>query len=70
MIPTRKIKLPERKAENPVTRIQLNRNFETQKEMEDFVKANHPTAEIKQFWPVQVLACVIEFLDNNPCVKK
>jgi hypothetical protein len=66
MIPIRKIKLPERKTENPVTRIQINRHFETQKEMEDFVKANHSTATIKQFWPVQVLACVIEF----SCVKK
>lgn len=61
------MKFPNRnKVENPVTRIQLNRYFETEKDMNDFVSANHPTATIKQFWPVRALVCVIEF----PCVKK
>jgi hypothetical protein len=66
MIPSRKIKLPERKPENAPTRIQLIRYFETEKEMNEFVKTNHPTATIKQFWPSQVLNCIIEI----PCVKK
>jgi hypothetical protein len=66
MIPARKLKLPERKLENQTTRIQLNRYFETQEEMERFVKENHPTATIKQFWPSQVLNCIIEI----PCVPK
>ncbi len=52
------MKIPERK--NSVTRIQLNKLFESQKEMEDFVKSEHPTATIKVFWPVQMLICVIE----------
>ena len=58
------MKIPNRK--NPVTRIQLNKLFETQKEMEDFVKYEYPTATIKVFWPVQMLACEIEI----PCNKK
>ena len=58
------MKIPERK--NHVTRIQLNKLFETQKEMEDFVKTNHPTATIKVFWPKQMLACEIEI----PCNPK
>jgi len=66
MIPTRKPKLPERKPENVPTRLQLNRHFETQAEMERFVKDNHPTATIKQFWPSQVLNCIIEI----PCNPK
>jgi hypothetical protein len=66
MIPSRKIKLPERKPENAPTRIQLNRTFDTEAEMERFVKENHPTATIKQFWPSQVLNCIIEI----PCIKK
>jgi hypothetical protein len=57
MIPTRKIKLPER--QNGL-RFQLNRRFETEQEMKDFVESNHKGAIIKQFWPVQMLACVIE----------
>jgi len=52
------MKTPERK--NSVTRIQLNKLFETQKEMENFIKSEYPTATIKQFWPVQMLICVIE----------
>ena len=60
------MQLPTRKPESKVERLQLNRTFETQKEMEDFVKSNHPTAEIKVFWPSQVLNCVIEI----PCVKR
>ena len=66
MIPIRKPVMPVRKPENQPTRIQLNRHFETEKEMNQFVKDNHPTATIKQFWPVQMLACVIEI----PCNKK
>ena len=66
MIPIRKPVMPVRKLENQPTRIQLNRHFETEKEMNQFVKDNHPTATIKQFWPVQMLACVIEI----PCNKK
>jgi hypothetical protein len=60
------MKFPQRKIENSVTRIQLNRHFESEKEMNEFVKANHPTATIKVFWPVQMLACEIEI----PCIKK
>ena len=63
MIPTRKPKLPER--QNGL-RFQINRRFESEKEMNDFIQAEHPGAVIKQFWPVQMLACVIEI----PCVKK
>lgn len=44
------MKIPKRN--KPVTRIQLNKLFDTQKEMEEFVKAEHPTATIKVFWPV------------------
>jgi len=58
------MKIPKRN--KPVTRIQLNKLFDTQKEMEEFVKAEHPTATIKVFWPKQMLACEIEI----PCVKK
>ena len=61
------MKFPNRnKVENPVTRIQLNKVFESQAEMNEFVKTNHPTATIKQFWPVQMLVCEIEI----PCIKK
>jgi len=60
------MKIPARKIESQVTRIQLNRHFESEKEMNEFVKTNHPTATIKVFWPVQMLACVIEI----PCNKK
>lgn len=64
MIPTRKIKLPERKPES--NRIQLNRTFDTEAEMIAFVNHNHKGAVIKQFWPSQVLNCIIEI----PCVPK
>jgi hypothetical protein len=66
MIQAQKVKLPERKPENAPTRMQLNRHFESEKEMIEFVKREHPTATIKQFWPSQVLNCVIEI----PCKKK
>ena len=67
MMPTRKTKLPVRKLENQPTRMQLNRYFETQAEMEAFVKKEfNGKAIIKQFWPSQVLNCIIEI----PCVKK
>ena len=58
------MKIPERK--KLVSRIQLNKIFGTEKEMEDFVNANHPKATIKQFWPVRGLICTIEI----PCNEK
>ena len=56
-IPERQTKLPER--QNGL-RFQVNKRFETEQEMKDFIELNHKGAVIKQFWPVQMLACVIE----------
>ena len=41
MIPIRKPVMPVRKPENQPTRIQLNRHFETEKEMESFLDGVH-----------------------------
>ena len=54
------MKIPARKPPEKTNRIQLNRYFDTEAEMIKFVEQNHKGATIKQFWPVRVLACIIE----------
>ena len=60
------MKLPARKPPEPKSnRVQLNRTFDTQAEMLAFVEHNHKGAIIKQFWPSQVLNCIIEIPENK-----
>ena len=58
--------LPARKPVQPKSnRILLNRTFDTEAEMINFVKQNYKEATIKLFYPKQVLICEIEIPENK-----